>query len=53
MIADFELRIADLGKAQGYLGHMAAPSLGHYAALSFVVRGSFQIVSGACSYKIL
>jgi hypothetical protein len=26
-------------KAQGDIGHMAAPSLGHYAALSFVVRG--------------
>jgi len=26
-------------RAQGYFGHLATPSLGHYASLSFVVRG--------------
>jgi hypothetical protein len=34
---DFGLRIADLA-----LRHMAAPSLGHYASLSFVVIGRGQ-----------
>ena len=32
-----ELRIGDLP-----LGHMAAPSLGHYASLSFLVIGEKQ-----------
>ena len=34
---DWRLRIADLASR-----HMAAPSLGHYAALSFVVIGRGQ-----------
>jgi hypothetical protein len=39
-------------KAQGVWCHVAAPSLGHDASLSFVVIGrSLQIASEACSYR--
>jgi hypothetical protein len=33
-------------KAKGDLGHLASPSLGHYALLSFVVRGKGMVQFG-------
>ena len=32
-------------RAEGHSGQLASPSLGHYAALSFIVRGKGQMIS--------
>lgn len=37
-------------RAQGYFGHLASPSLGHYATLSFVVRGKGINIAAVLSH---
>ena len=57
---DCGLRISDWGlvngakhRAQGHLGHMASPSLCHYATLSFVVIGKRQKLEVGGQRKVI
>ena len=36
-------------RAEGHSGQLASPSLGHYATLSFIIRGKDQVIADARS----
>ena len=38
-------------RAEGHSGQLASPSLGHYATLSFIIRGKDQVIAD-CGCKI-